>query len=146
MPEGFLNFAIPQASNYIANNALNFGANGLMANLPTLAGTAGNSLLSNLATGIGSEAGNTALQNGIFSFLDMPQLAGNSGFLNSLTNTLGSDAFKNSVNAGSGLFSGLTSYNNSKDASKIAKENQAMYKDAYNRDVAADEKRQLLNF
>ena len=59
---------------------------------------------------------------------------------------LGSEQGTNAINAGTGLFSGWNQYKTGKDYSKILKAQEARSADAYNRDVAADEKRQLLNF
>ena len=59
---------------------------------------------------------------------------------------LGSEQGTNAINAGTGLFSGWNQYNTGKDYNKLLKAQEARSVNAYIRDVAADEKRQLLNF
>lgn len=145
MYENLLSSAMPSVAQYAGNTALDTALGGVMANIPSFAGSMATNFSPELLATLGTGAADSGLQNGIFQFLNGAGATGG-GMFDSITSALGSDAFKNLTSAGTGLFGAVNSYNSAKDATKLAKENQAMYRDAYNRDVAADEKRQLLNF
>ena len=100
--------------------------------------------------GAANAALNTASNGMLSNFMSVGTPALSSGFLSGLgtkaLDFLGSQQGANAINAGTGLFSGWNQYKTGKDYSKILKAQEARSADAYNRDVAADEKRQLLNF
>ena len=100
--------------------------------------------------GAANAALNTASNGMLSNFMSVGTPALSSGFLSGLgTKTLdflGSQQGTNAINAGTGLFSGWNQYKTGKDYSKLLKAQEARSANAYNRDVAADEKRQLLNF
>ena len=100
--------------------------------------------------GAANAALNTASNSLLSNFMSLGTPGLSSGLLSGLgTNALdflGSEQGTNAINAGTGLFSGWNQYKTGKDYSKILKAQEARSADAYNRDVAADEKRQLLNF
>ena len=109
-------------------------------------GAIGNTASQGAANAALNTASNSLLSN--FMSLGTPELS--SGLLSGLgtkaLDFLGSEQGANAINAGTGLFSGWNQYKTGKDYSKILKAQEARSADAYNRDVAADEKRQLLNF
>lgn len=143
--DSIFNFAIPQAANYVGQNALNMGATGVMAQMPNMAGMATQNMLPNLMAETIGQGAQGALGNGITSFLDTmtPKAAGMFGKMGDF---LGSDAFKNTVGAGTGIFGAINSYNQGQKANDVMNANLAMSQDAYKRDVEASEKSQLLNF
>ena len=100
--------------------------------------------------GAANAALNTASNSLLSNFMSMGTPGLSSGLLSGLgtkaLDFLGSEQGANAINAGTGLFSGWNQYKTGKDYSKLLKAQEARSADAYNRDVAADEKRQLLNF
>ena len=97
-----------------------------------------------------NQALNAASQGMLSNFMSLGIPGLSSGLLSGLgtkaLDFLGSEQGVNAINAGTGLFSGWNEYKTGKDYSKILKAQEARYANAYNRDVTADEKRQLLNF
>ena len=97
-----------------------------------------------------NQALNAASQGMLSNFMSLGTPGLSSGLLSGLgtkaLDFLGSEQGTNAINAGTGLFSGWNQYKTGKDYSKILKAQEARSANAYNRDVAADEKRQLLNF
>lgn len=100
--------------------------------------------------GAANAALNTASNSLLSNFMSMGTPVLSSGLLSGLgtkaLDFLGSEQGTNAINAGTGLFSGWNQYKTGKDYSKLLKAQEARSANAYNRDVAADEKRQLLNF
>lgn len=109
-------------------------------------GAIGNTASQGAANAALNTASNSLLSN--FMSMGIPGLS--SGLLSGLgtkaLDFLGSEQGTNAINTGTGLFSGWNQYNTGKDYSKLLKAQEARSANAYNRDVAADEKRQLLNF
>ena len=105
---------------------------------------------STAASAATNQALNAASQGMLSNFMSMGIPGLSSGLLSGLgtkaLDFLGSEQGVNAINAGTGLFSGWNEYKTGKDYSKILKAQEARSANAYNRDVAADEKRQLLNF
>ena len=105
---------------------------------------------STAANAVTNQALNAASQGMLSNFMSLGTPGLSSGLLSGLgtkaLDFLGSEQGTNAINAGTGLFSGWNQYKTGKDYSKILKAQEARSADAYNRDVAADEKRQLLNF
>lgn len=97
-----------------------------------------------------NQALNAASQGMLSNFMSLGTPGLSSGLLSGLgtkaLDFLGSEQGINAINAGTGLFSGWNQYKTGKDYSKLLKAQEARSANAYNRDVAADEKRQLLNF
>ena len=97
-----------------------------------------------------NQALNAASQGMLSNFMSLGTPGLSSGLLSGLgtkaLDFLGSEQGVNAINAGTGLFSGWNQYKTGKDYSKLLKAQEARSANAYNRDVAADEKRQLLNF
>ena len=105
---------------------------------------------STAASAATNQALNAASQGMLSNFMSMGIPGLSSGLLSGLgtkaLDFLGSEQGVNAINAGTGLFSGWNQYKTGKDYNKLLKAQEARSADAYNRDVAADEKRQLLNF
>lgn len=130
----------------------------IMAGMGSAGANAGigamNSTLPTLATNAMPQMANTALGNGVISFMDTmaPQVA-EQGFLSQMGNfgtqamdLLGNEKFATALQGGKGLFDSITNYNSAGDMKDMMNTQLGMQTDAYNRDKEADEKRQLLNF
>jgi len=139
--QSIFNPAMIQGTDAIVNSALapsiaNIGVEGGMDALL-------NASLGNAA--IGSTAQN-ALQQGAGNIFGVGTNMGEQSFGSQLSDLFGDKGFNQAVDTGFKGFQLADTMGARKDAQKFQNEQLAMSKDAYNRNVEADEKRQSLNF